>query len=41
MAAADDGFGADPAAEFGEADEFGGVQATGGDDFSAFDEEFK
>lgn len=38
-----DGFGEDPAADFGgdEAVEFGEVEATGGDDFSAFDEEFK
>lgn len=35
FAEADDSFGADPAAEFGE------IEATGGDDFSAFDEEFK
>jgi hypothetical protein len=35
FADADDGFGADPASEFGE------IEAVGGDDFSAFDEEFK
>ncbi|KAA1257818.1 hypothetical protein LF1_03080 [Rubripirellula obstinata] len=40
----EDGFGQDASDEFGAGEdevEFGEVEATGGDDFSAFDEEFK